>query len=201
MKSSFKLFVCRDFESKLIKYNSNREALVKEAALFCGVAKQEVDNAAILREAKGKPHFDKLNMHFSVSHSDALWTCLMGQSCCGLDVQYIKPCNFQKIAGRFFSENENKYVAVHGIEGFFEIWAMREAYGKYTGEGFFGTMPDFVNGGKLITTVSVNIAAGGVDSADYHEKTVKFIHLNIEAGLKCVACIEKDVDTIDIKEL
>ena len=41
-------------------------------------------------------------------------------------------------------------MAQHGIEGFFDIWVRREAYGKYTGEGFFGNMPKFVSPDKSL---------------------------------------------------
>ncbi len=185
--NNFKLFVGNDLETKFVEYKKDRDALVNRAALVYGLPKNLLDDEHIIRSEKGKPFFEKLNMHFSVSHSDDLWTCLMGPSCCGFDVQYIKPCNFEKIAGRFFSENEQRYVNQNGIEAFFDVWSMREAYGKYTGQGFWGEMPEFVDEeGKLILI----------------QQECKLVFIDLGKDHRCVACIGigQDEDIEIIKE-
>ena len=142
MNNSFQLFLLeRDDRKDLSK---DREVLIRQAALSYGVSENELQSEKICRSKTGKPFFEKLDIHFSISHSESLWACLMGPFNCGLDVQYVKPCNFAKIAGRFFSEREKEYVKGSGLDGFFDIWVRREAFGKYTGEGFFGHMPEFV---------------------------------------------------------
>lgn len=144
MRNKFELYISR------CHAREERKLLLKKAMLSYGIDSECFSRAQILRTAMGKPYFENLNIHFNISHSQDIWACLIGPGCCGLDVQYIKPCNFGKIAGRFFSCAENEYVRHHGLVGFFDIWARKEAYGKYTGEGFFGKYEDFVDDeGKL----------------------------------------------------
>lgn len=163
MKNKFEIFALHNISEHVGRERG--EILVKEAALAYGMPKAELINEKVCRSETGKPFFDSLNIHFSISHSDEIWACVIGPFDCGLDVQYIKPCNFKKIAGRFFSENEKNYVCEHGLVGFFEIWTRREAYGKFTGEGFFCEMPDFVTAeGRLAQ--AVDGICGGAELAE-----------------------------------
>ena len=181
MENSFRLFFIKsdlDYGHEEI-----REMLIKSAAWFYGVPKATLDNIKICRTSKGKPYFERIDIHFSISHSNNLWSCLVGPSNCGLDVQYIRPCNFKKIAGRFFSENENKYVEKKGIKGFFEIWAAREAYGKYTGQGFFGTMPELVSEeGRLKDVLAASEGRG---------EKIKLDRVFVEDNLLYVVCVQE----------
>lgn len=97
---------------------------------------------------KGKPFFTDLPVHFNVSHSGLLWVCMVGEAPCGIDIQVGQEMNVRKydrIMKRYFTPNEQDFCDRYGTEGFFRIWAHREAFGKYTGEGFYGSMPDFVD--------------------------------------------------------
>ena len=191
MKSSYKLFICKDLKLKYEEHNNNRDALVFKAARVYGVPVKELAQIKISRTDMGKPFFEDFHIQFSVSHSDNMWTCLMGPGRCGLDIQYIRPCRFEKIAARFFVHCEQEYVKLHGLEGFFDIWTMREAYGKYTGEGFFGDMPEFVgSSGSLVT------------QAEYGGESLRFVIIPLADNLKCVACIKENVDDdIQIEEV
>lgn len=108
---------------------------------------------------KGKPYFVGLPVHFNVSHSGMLWVCIVGEGPCGIDVQVGQEMNVRKydrIIRRYFTPNEQDFCDRYGTEGFFRIWAHREAFGKYTGEGFYGAMPDFVDdSGRLNIEVTV----------------------------------------------
>lgn len=182
MKSNFEIFVYRSFDAKAGGSKAKGEALIRRAALLYGAPKSETEEATILRTPKGKPYFEGLDLHFNISHSGNIWICLMGPSCCGADVQHVRPCNFEKIAGRFFSAREKGYVEENGIEGFFDIWTRREAYGKYTGEGFFGRMPEFVSdSGELI---------GEVFSEQ--KKTVTLKQMYVGEEIKCAACFDAE---------
>lgn len=167
MNKSFELFVCQ---------RGGREGteLLDRALIAYGVDRGELAEAALCRADMGKPYFKGLDINFNISHSRDVWACLIGPACCGLDVQYIKPCNFEKIAGRFFSYNDKKYSEAGGLEGFFDIWVRREAFGKYTGEGFFGDFGSFADDeGNLIETMA---------GAEF-----KVIH--IAPDCKCVCCV------------
>lgn len=102
MRNNFEIFLCRFPEGKAGKSKKEGEALLKRAALVYGVPKDVLEETKVLRAPSGKPYFDNLDIHFSISHSGDLWACLMGPQRCGLDIQYIKPCNCHKIARRFF---------------------------------------------------------------------------------------------------
>ena len=131
-----------------IKNEDLRRALVLEAvSAYCQSRDIgfDAENAVILKGEKGKPYIDGLPVHFNVSHTGTMWMCIAGPEECGLDIQQEKDCEFEKIARRHFSKKEQEYVALHGLKGFFRIWTRREAYGKYTGQGFYGEMPPFTD--------------------------------------------------------
>ena len=102
--NDFELFICRN-EKK-----SERRELLKRALLAYGIKKEELSRAALCRTDLGKPYFEGLEIYFNISHSRDIWACLIGPDCCGLDEQYVKPCNYEKIARRFFSSSENMYI-------------------------------------------------------------------------------------------
>ena len=118
-------------------------------------------------EEKGKPFFTGLPVHFNVSHSGMLWVCMVGQALCGIDIQVGKEMNirkYDKIMQRYFTMNEQLFCEKYGTEGFFRIWAHREAYGKYTGEGFYGNMPDFVGDDGFL---NIDVTIPGTDKKVY----------------------------------
>lgn len=127
---------------------------------------------------KGKPFFPNSSLKFSVSHSEEYWICAMDTNEVGADIQKIRGCAYEKIARRHFTLEEQAYISDFGMEGFFEIWAMREALGKYTGVGFFDNMPSFVNqanckvdniliGRELITVRTFKLEDGYIGAVCY----------------------------------
>lgn len=185
MKNKFELFFSRCYNKE------EKNLLFEKAILSYGMDKDSFYAAQILRTDSGKPYFEGLNIYFNISHSQDIWACLIGPGCCGLDFQYIKPCNFQKIAGRFFSCSENIYVEQQGITGFFDIWARREAYSKYTGEGFFGNFDDFVDlQGMLKQQVGNAIL-----------KEIKVP--GIKSDYRCICCLPYDFkgEMIEVKKV
>lgn len=131
--------------------------LIEEAASLYGVPLGE---AFVARTEKGKPYLKYRNeesaasIGISVSHSGDLWMCLFSEECCGVDVQYARDTDKAKIIERFFTLGEREYVNSGG--DFFKVWCRREALGKYTGEGWFGSYPDSCPGGVLADSVTVN---------------------------------------------
>ncbi len=97
------------------------------------------------RTEKGKPYFPGAPFDFSLSHSGDLWMCLFTETgLCGLDVQEVRPTDWERIAGRAFRPEEHACVLTE--EDFFRFWCRREAFGKLTGEGFFGEFPPLTGG-------------------------------------------------------
>ncbi len=87
----------------------------------------------------GKPFLlgaDKI--HFNISHSGNWVVCAISDNPVGIDVETIKPTDFE-IAKRFFSEDE--YTALksqHDDEKqtyFYKLWTLKESYIKAVGKG------------------------------------------------------------------
>lgn len=106
------------------------------------------------RTDKGKPYFQELpTLHFSISHSGEYWACAFSNENVGMDLQEcsgrIRETREEtserliKMAGRFFHGVEKEFVVKNGFEQFFTVWAAREAYVKYTGQGIDRHFSDY----------------------------------------------------------
>lgn len=116
---------------------------------------------------KGKPYFTDLPVYFNVSHSGILWVCMVGEEPCGIDIQVGREMNarrYDKTIQRYFAPNEQLFCDKYGTEGFFRVWAHREAYGKFTGEGFYGNMPEFVGDDGFL---KIEVEVPGTDRKAY----------------------------------
>ncbi len=99
----------------------------------------------------GKPYFPTHpHVHFSVSHTGSIWICAFAGSEVGCDVQDHRknddPTRLARLAKRWFSEGERQYLHQCGYEPaeFYRIWARKEAYVKFTGDGIGeGNFPSF----------------------------------------------------------
>ena len=90
----------------------------------------------------GKPYFEEIPLHFSISHSGTLAAVAVSEREIGLDVQEINEIAWEKLARRFFAKEEWEELLClkeknpeMGREAFFQKWCRREAAGKLTGEG------------------------------------------------------------------
>lgn len=128
---------------------SVRERLMAVAEYYrnrCSNSEAAVDIWQINRTDRGKPYFPyQPKLHFSISHSGEYWACAMADQPIGLDLQEhvtrkdetpeIAAARYGKMAQRFFHPKEAEYVKQDSYRRFFEIWAARESYVKYTGQG------------------------------------------------------------------
>ncbi len=93
-------------------------------------------DAQVLRTEHGKPYFPDLPLEVSVSHTGRLFAALIaedGVGPVGLDVQSMRTAPYEKIARRFFTEEEYDYVLRHGKNEFYRLWTRKEALTKYWG--------------------------------------------------------------------
>lgn len=89
---------------------------------------------------QGKPYIDGF-CHFSVSHTGSIWAVLIGDTECGLDIQFGRDCNMQAIADRVYAADDRAKLDAaieHDACGsvgdlFFRIWTRREALAKALG--------------------------------------------------------------------
>lgn len=96
---------------------------------------------------QGKPSFiNDPEIHFNLSHSGNYVVCALAGDDVGVDLQKMKEPNLE-LARRYFAEEEVKWLFELPVEkqkrGFFDLWAIKESYMKYTGKGFALPMKDF----------------------------------------------------------
>lgn len=115
---------------------------------------------------KGKPYLPGGELDFNLSHS--FDRALIGFSLkpLGIDIERLRPIKEAlKLAARFFSPDEASAVRAlppeRLYEGFFEIWTMKEAYVKATGEGLSRPLSSFtvsLGAGELALTPALEDA-------------------------------------------
>ena len=92
----------------------------------------------------GKPFFaDPLlnGVHFSLSHTKGIAVCAVADTEIGCDIELTKARKMDsqravKIAKRYFAPDEYEMILSDQAESFFSIWTRKEAYVKWTGQGF-----------------------------------------------------------------
>lgn len=160
----------------------DRSIRTEELVLRAVVAYAEEMNIAlegmsreIERTEKGKPYFKELPLSFSVSHTDDLWVCLIseGTAPVGVDIQKIKSTRQDKIADRYFTDDEKDKFINEDKDFFFKIWTRKEAYAKYTGKGLT----------KELSKIST-----------LNNSEVSFIDFDIRAGIKGSCCVKEEGD-------
>lgn len=96
----------------------------------------------------GKPFFkNKPHIFFNASHSGNVAICSFSDDEIGCDVEDDAPINI-KIAERFFTVNENQYIASASTQKerqrcFLRFWTLKESYLKCTGTGLHGGLNSF----------------------------------------------------------
>lgn len=159
--------------------------LIRQAAVrYCGEAGLDypVLEGEILKEEKGKPYFVDIPLEFSLSHSGELWMCMVSQQPCGLDLQHVKDCKFKEISKRLYTREEQHYVDLWGLEGFFDVWVRKEAFCKCTGQGIFSNMPGVVNGNSDFLM-----------DVTWGDKKYFFTEITIAPDIKCAVCTDDEV--------
>ena len=93
---------------------------------------------------RGKPLLVNTDIQFNISHSQniALY-CVTRHNSIGIDLEYLKKnIEHDKIASRFFNESEYQAIIELSLNerqrAFFQLWTIKEAYLKATGEGLGG---------------------------------------------------------------
>ena len=83
----------------------------------------------------GKPFFADLPaLHFSLSHCQSEWVCLIASAPVGIDIEQIRGCRQEAIARRFFHPLEQAWLMQHP-QAFFQIWTAKESVVKWSGTG------------------------------------------------------------------
>ena len=93
----------------------------------------------------GKPYLRDYPFYFNLSHSGEYVFCAISDHEVGVDIQKLGPVDEERIAGRFFTEEECQILAdcsdfIERRKLFYRMWVRKEAYGKLTGEGIAATL-------------------------------------------------------------
>ncbi len=143
-------------------------------------------DARIERSEKGKPYLaGDFGVHFSVSHTGRLWSCLFSGCECGVDIQMVKDVDEEALSKRFFTSKEQAYVRENGASGFFDIWVRKEALAKCMGASLM----------SIIGKASVSDGDSLPKRIFAFGKEFSFLEADISeeaAGgdIRCAACIE-----------
>jgi len=102
---------------------------------------------AFERNEHGKPFLPGTDLEFNVSHSrERLLIAVTSGRALGVDIEFRRSgINMDAIADRWFAPEEREFF--QGLEkpeqGFFDIWAKKEAYVKALGMGIFKELHSF----------------------------------------------------------
>ena len=166
-------------------------SLVREGACRYGWERNlpyDFEDIEICRTDSGKPFFVNIPVAFSLSHSGAMWMCLFSENPCGLDVQIVEEDRDWKIISqRRYTGEEQHYVELWGVEGFYEIWVRKEAFGKCTGRGIFSEMPSMVD-------ENIELCA----QVEYGQMTYSFGTVAISPEVKCAYCFADATDHMEM---
>ncbi len=168
------LYIYEGFQGGPDRQKKTEELII--AALNCFEAENNISFVGMSREIcrteKGKPYFKDIPVEFSVSHTDDLWVCLVsdGKDPVGVDIQKVKETSQQRVAERYFTDDEKADLLETGKEGFFKIWVRKEAYAKYTGRGLTKELAE-------ISTLNA--------------REVEFMDFDIRAGVAGSCCVKE----------
>lgn len=96
----------------------------------------------VARGAHGKPYLPDKSAHFSLSHTGQFVFLLTAAAPVGLDAQPIDGSR-PRVARRCFTPSEQAWLSADPEQRFARLWAMKEAYLKYTGFGLVLPMSSF----------------------------------------------------------
>ncbi len=102
--------------------------------------------ASLCHRDSGKPYFYGESQAFvSISHSEGLCLAAISDSEIGADIEYMKQGDEQllRLAKRYFTSEEIKYVEKKPYQNFYQIWCRKESYIKYTCEGLSRPLGSF----------------------------------------------------------
>lgn len=182
-------------------YKGNKESEISTNQLINLALKQyggcedsgscaDYDTSIICRTKNGKPYIDNFPVHFSVSHSDNVWICLIGETENGVDIQRTQHNNYNAISRRFYSDEEQRAVEIGGQEAFTSIWCRKEAFIKYFG----------LTLGETLEWLSVAENRHPADRIEFRGNPVVFTDIKVKQDYQCVAATGKK-EQICIKKL
>ena len=106
------------FDKRFYEYSIGRYLVKKVAKTYYNVVDTE-----IITIANGKPVFKNSKVHFSITHSKNIVMACFDQNPCGIDIEYIKNRNLEKLSKHYMCE-------FNDTEEFYRFWTQKEALYK-----------------------------------------------------------------------
>lgn len=182
-------------------YRSLLGELVIRYAVFL---KSRCSNKVIKISNKGKPNllYPK-DIHFNISHSRDWVLGGIAEAPIGIDIEFNEwNRNYEKIAERFFTETEQKYVfssksIACKVSRFYKIWTLKESYLKADGRGLLLPMTSF-----SIIPYQKDITI----KTDNPIKNCRFYSCRLEGNYSIAVCsindeINKHIELLTIKRI
>lgn len=119
----------------------NMEHMLGEKLLETGLRKEyglELKYEPRGKGEHGKPFFTlRPKLHYNISHSGEYILCIFCGEEVGIDIQKHKKANYERLLERMVPKKQISEIlqSDHMVQEFFDQWALREAYIKWTGEG------------------------------------------------------------------
>jgi 4'-phosphopantetheinyl transferase len=186
--------VSRERKTKILKFR--RKADAKRALYSELLIRRLIGERLPLSEEEirfetnqfGKPLLKQAeaNFHFNISHSGSWVVCVLDSMPVGIDVEEIKPIDFD-LAKRFFSQDEVSELHLTPKESklskFYSLWTLKESYIKAIGKGLSIPLDSF-----SILTDSNNHPV----LVENHKSTYFFRHYDFDPGYKLSVCAKHD---------
>lgn len=133
-------------DRKDIENIGNVKNMKKRKPLLCYITLEEICSSLLkgvpllYRYGKGGKPYWKEGPFFSLSHSGDYAGCVVAGQEVGMDLQQVvSTANIERMAKRFFTQEEQKKIEQCSIEDrqelFFRLWVKKEALGKLSGYG------------------------------------------------------------------
>ncbi len=150
-------------QARVRAFGSSRSGLLSLAAglLLYSVFGDGARRATFALGKRGKPHLPD-ETPFNITHAGDYAVLALSKQAVGVDLEWIRPIDWNRIANRFFHPEERAYLdeSSDPAAGFFTIWTLKESYLKAEGFGFsispasFAVLPE----GKDAARMSVESA-------------------------------------------
>ena len=188
-------------DNLIFYYKTESDAQKDSHILLIKAAKQLYGdkNYELFRRSGGKLYFKyHPEIHFSISHSGEYWTCAFSDAEVGLDVQIEEHHHrIEKISRRFFTLEEQEYLERCNYDEFYDIWAAKEAYLKYTGEGLARGLQtvSMVKDGQIAEIIgNENMGDGSPGRVGYLQK------VDFQIGYHMWVCTDPSNGSIKIRK-
>ncbi len=101
----------------------------------------EISRFRIAKDRRGKPHLiapdGEIGPSISLAHSKSFAAAAVcGHGALGIDIERHKPRDVSALTAVAFGPQERAAVFQYGLEEFYRIWTLREAFAKATGIGW-----------------------------------------------------------------